>query len=394
MSSHLSLSRSALGAVLFVILGLFLASCDSGGTMGGGGNGGGNGGGGGGGGDGGGGTSDTTAALKSVYDQEEDFLIGSALNPSQFERIDTGEVAIAEKHYNTFTPENTMKWSGLQPQQGEFTFGQADQLVQFAEENDAFIVGHVLVWHRQTPDWVFEDDEGNPVSRDTLLARMENHIKTVVNRYEDRIGAWDVVNEAIADDGSFRESRWYQIIGEDYIAKAFEFAREADPDAGLYYNDFNLVNEAKRNGALELVDSLQARNVPITGVGVQGHWQPNWPSASQVETTVQAFADRGLDVMISELDIDMLPEEGDPYPNGLPEEEQEALADQYEMLFRTFLQNRGDIERVTFWGVTDADSWLNDFPVEGRTNYPLLFNRQNDPKQPAFDRVVEVSQNR
>jgi len=338
-------------------------------------------------------STDSTAALKSVFDREEDFLIGSALNPSQFQREDTGEVAIAEKHYNTFTPENTMKWGSLQPQQGEFTFDAADQFVQFAEENDAFIVGHVLVWHRQTPDWVFEDSDGNPVSRDTLLARMETHIKTVVNRYEDRIEAWDVVNEAILGDGSFRESRWYEIIGEDYIAKAFEFAREADPDAELYYNDFSLVNEDKRNGALELVDSLQAQNVPITGVGMQAHWQPDWPSADMVENTVQAFADRGIDVMISENDVDMLPEEGDPYPDGLPEEEQETLADRYETFFQTYLDNREAITRVTFWGVTDADSWLNDFPVEGRTNYPLLFGRDNEPK-PAFDKVVDVGQNR
>ncbi len=346
-----------------------------------------------------------TPPLQDVF--ADDFMMGAALNPSQFYEQDEGEAALVKKHFNTVTPENTMKWARIHPESGTYDFEAADRFVAFAEENDMFTVGHTLVWHNQTPDWVFEDENGNPVSRDTLLRRMRDHIHTVVNRYEGRVEAWDVVNEALSRDGSLRESRWLEIIGEDYIAKAFQYAREADPDAALYYNDYSLTHPPKRDGAVRLVQGLLDRGVDVTGIGAQSHHTLDQPTLDEQAATLEAFADLGVDVMVTELDIAVLPrpqdewgaditqsaelrEELNPYPDALPDSMQQALAHRYADLFEVFLDHRDALTRVTFWGVTDADSWLNNWPIEGRTSYPLLFNRQNEPK-PAFDAVVQVA---
>lgn len=343
--------------------------------------------------------------LKEVF--EEDFHVGAALNPSQFYEQDEGEVAVVEKHFNTITPENTMKWARIHPEPGTYEFEAADRFVQFGEEHDMFIVGHTLVWHNQTPDWVFEDEKGNPVSRDTLLRRMRDHIHTVVNRYEDRVDAWDVVNEALNRDGSLRESRWMKIIGEDYLAKAFQYAREADPDADLYYNDYSLSQPEKRDGAVRLMQNLLDKGADVAGIGMQSHHSLDAPAPAEQAASIEAFADLGVDVMITELDVAVLPrpsnlqgaditqqaeprEELNPYPEAFPDSMQQALARRYAEFFEVYLNHRDVLSRVTFWGVTDADSWLNYWPIEGRTSYPLLFDRQNDPK-PAFDTVVQTA---
>lgn len=349
--------------------------------------------------------SPSAPVLKEVF--AGDFRIGAALNPSQFYEQDSAEATLATTHFNTITAENSMKWARLHPEPGAYDFAAADRFVAFGEAHDLFTVGHTLVWHNQTPDWVFETPDGTPVSRDTLLRRMRDHIHTVVNRYEDRVEAWDVVNEALNRDGSLRESPWLEIIGEDYIAKAFQFAREADPDAELYYNDYSLTHPPKRDGAVRLVQGLLDQGVDVTGVGAQSHHTLDQPTLDQQAATLEAFADLGVDVMVTELDIAVLPrprdewgaditqsaelrEELNPYPDALPDSMQQALARRYADLFGVFLDHRDALSRVTFWGVTDADSWLNDWPIEGRTSYPLLFDRQNDPK-PAFDAVVEAA---
>jgi endo-1,4-beta-xylanase len=270
-----------------------------------------------------------------------------------------------------------------------------------------FIVGHCLVWHSQTPRWVFQNDQGDPLTREALLDRMHEHIRTVVGRYKGKIGGWDVVNEALNEDGSLRQSPWLQIIGEDFLLKAFQFAHEADPQAELYYNDYSLENEAKRNGAVQLIRKLKAAGSPISGIGLQGHNHMDSPTARQEADTIEAFAALGIRVNISELDVDILPRttrqntadvsatavgtaESNPYTAGLPEKLQQALANRYAELFEVFVQHRAVIGRVTFWGVTDGDSWLNNFPTRGRTNYPLLFDREGKPK-PAFDAVLQVA---
>jgi endo-1,4-beta-xylanase len=346
-----------------------------------------------------------SASLKDAY--EGSFRIGAALNPAQFEDRDQRGNPLIAAHFNTISPENALKWQSVHPRQDSYDFRQADEYVAFGEKHGMFIVGHTLVWHSQTPQWVFQNADGKPLARDLLLERMRDHILTVVGRYKGRIGGWDVVNEALNDDGSLRQSLWRRIIGDDYILRAFEFAHEADPNAQLYYNDYSLENDAKRRGALELIRKLKEAGAPITGVGLQGHMKLDQPDASQEAKTVEEFAALGIRVNISELDVDVLPRttpgnsadvtarsEGtaqtNPYTAGLPDPIQKALAERYSELFKVFLDNRKFIDRVTFWGVTDGDSWLNGFPIRGRTNYPLLFDREGKPK-PAFDAVIGES---
>lgn len=353
-------------------------------------------------------TANTTAqpALKEVF--KNDFMIGAALNPWQVSGTRTGELQIIKKHFNTITPENALKWSNIHPRPDHYTFAQADSFVQFGQEHSMFIVGHTLIWHSQTPRWVFQDQDGKPLGKQKLLQRMREHIHTVVGRYKGKIRGRDVVNEALNNDGTLRQSPWLRIIGENYILNAFQFAHEADPEAELYYNDYSLEDESKRMGALELAHNLQAAGVKLTGIGLQGHYNLERPTARQVDETIQAFAKLGLKVMITELDVNVLPTPGpggadismrfnsdpklNPYTNGLPEEVQQRLARRYAELFKVFLKNRQSVARVTFWGVTDRSSWLNHFPVRGRTNYPLLFGRDCQPK-PAFHAVVALRQN-
>lgn len=346
-------------------------------------------------------------ALKDVFKYR--FLVGAALNPNQFTERDSRGVALVSRHFNTITPENVLKWQLVHPRPGAdgYDFEAADRYVEFGEKHDMFIVGHTLVWHNQTPRWVFEDGEGNPLDRDALLERMRDHIHTVVGRYKGRIHGWDVVNEALNEDGTLRQSPWLRIIGEDYLEKAFQFAHEADPDAELYYNDFSLEDESKRNGAIRLVKRLQSKGLKVTGIGTQTHAKLDEPSPQQVEDTILAFAELGK-VMVTELDIDVLPratrnqgadvglrverrQELDPYQDGLPAEVQQELARRYAEIFGVYLKHQDKIDRVTFWGVTDGDSWLNNWPVRGRTNYPLLFDREGRPKR-AFDAVIRAAQ--
>lgn len=342
--------------------------------------------------------------LKDAF--KGDFLMGAAINAAQITGEDRQGNALVAAQFNSISPENALKWEIVHPQPGKYDFALADKYVAFGEKHHMFIVGHNLVWHNQIPAWVFRDEKGNLLGREALLARMRDHIHTVVGRYKGRIQSWDVVNEALNEDGSLRQSLWYRIIGPDYIAKAFEYAHEAGPQAQLTYNDYNLENGAKRAGAIALVKSLKTAGVPITSVGLQNHDSLLWPTAEQEDATIAAFGDIGMKVAISELDIDVLPSAShqptadvslkvqqnaklNPYAGGLPEAVQAQLASRYAALFRVFVKHRAVVSRVTFWGVTDASSWLNDWPVRGRTSYPLLFNRAGEPK-PAWGAVVAV----
>ena len=344
-------------------------------------------------------------SLKDGY--KDAFLVGGTLNANQFSRRDTAGAALTIREFNAISPENILKWESVHPRPGEYAFAGPDQYVAFGEANRMFVVGHTLVWHNQTPAWVFRDAAGQPASRDTLVARLRDHIHTVVGRYRGRIKGWDVVNEALNEDGTLRQTPWLRIIGEEYLAMAFRFAREADPAVELYYNDYSLENPAKRAGAVALVRKLQQQGVPIHGVGLQGHHKMNWPTFAAEDSTIQAFADLGLKVMITELDIDVLPQATqnrtadvtlnvqaqastyDPFRAGLPDSVQQALARRYAGFFAVYLKHREAITRVTFWGIADGDSWLNDWPMRGRTNHPLLFDRSHRPK-PAYDAVIRA----
>ncbi len=342
--------------------------------------------------------------LKDAY--RGSFLIGVAINSNQFCDKDLRGDPIIKAQFNSISPENVLKWESVHPKPDSYSFEGPDRYVEFGEANHMAIIGHTLVWHSQTPRWVFQDDKGNPVDRETLLNRMRDHIHTVVGRYKGRIKGWDVVNEALYDNGTLRQSRWMKIIGEDYIAKAFEFAHEADPSAELHYNDYSLENEPKRSGAVALIKKLKEQGVPITAVGLQCHVKMKWPTPAQEDETIEAFAKLGVKVMVTELDVDVIPSSQgnqsadvsqagqsraganrNPYTNGLPDSVQQDLAKRYGELFAVFTRHHADIARVTFWGVTDGDSWLNSW---GRVNYPLLFDRKSQPK-PAFNAVIKAA---
>jgi endo-1,4-beta-xylanase len=335
------------------------------------------------------------------------FLVGAAIAPKQFEELDVANAALVKREFNTISPENVLKWIVVHPQPNQYDFAPADKYVAFGERNGMFIIGHTLVWHSQVPGWVFQDAQGQPLTRDALLARMKDHINTVVGRYKGRIKGWDVVNEALNEDGSLRQTPWMKIIGPDYIQKAFEFAHEADPAAELYYNDYNLDYPAKRDGAVRLIKSLLDKGIPVHAIGSQEHLKLTTPTAIQVDSAIRAFAAIGVKVNVTELDIDLLPPATrntgadvsmragpapslNPYAAGLPDSMQLKLAHRYEDLFRVYLANKDAIDRVTFWGVTDGDSWLNGWPVPGRTSYPLLFDRQLG-KKPAYDAVSALA---
>jgi len=344
-------------------------------------------------------------SLKDAY--RGAFVVGAAINTAQITGQDARGDAITEAQFNSISPENALKWENVHPEPGIYAFDIPDQYVTFGEKHHMFIVGHCLVWHNQVPAWVFRDDKGNFVDRETLLRRLHDHIQTVVGRYKGHIQSWDVVNEALNEDGTLRQSPWLKIIGEDYIAKAFQYAHEADPQAQLTYNDYSLENESKRKGALALIAKLKAQGIPVTSVGLQGHNSLKWPSVEDEDATISAFAKLGVKVVISELDIDVLPRATqqqsaevsldvqqdpklNPYAGGLPQSVQRKLAKRYAALFAIYLKHRDVITRVTLWGVTDGDSWRNDWPVKGRTSYPLLFDRNGQPK-PAFETVVRAA---
>src|SRR4051812_9816643 len=326
------------------------------------------------------------------------WVIGAAINQNQSDGRDTVAVDLITRQFNTISPENLLKFQSLHPEPDRFTFEAADRYVAFGRDRGMAVIGHNLVWHSQTPRWVWDGPGGALADRPTMLARMQSHISTVVGRYKGRIHGWDVVNEALNDDGTLRDSPWRRGIGDDYVARAFEFANAADPNAELYYNDYNLATRpAKRAGAIRVVKDLQQRGIRVDAVGEQGHWRLDSPTVTELDQAIVDLRATGVKVMITELDVNLLPPTGapvpgqspapesNPYANGLPDDVQQALAQYYAEAFRVFLKHRDDITRVTFWGVSDADSWLN----RGRVNHPLLWDRQRRPK-PAFDEVVKV----
>ena len=333
--------------------------------------------------------------LKDVFQGK--FYIGTAMNTWQITGKDTASVRIIKQHFNTITAENCMKCGPLQPVEGKFNFTLSDQFVEFGMQNHMFIVGHNLVWHSQAPKWFFVDEKGNDVSRDVLISRMKTHIQTVVGRYKGKVNGWDVVNEAILDDGSWRQSKLYKIIGPDFLKLAFKFAHEADPDVELYYNDYSMALPGRREGVVKMVKDLQKDGIRIDGIGMQSHLSMDFPKIEEYEKSLVAFAGLGVQVHITEMDISALPspknhqgadvdssvdykKELNPYIEGLPQEVEAAHAKRYKEFFDLFLKYQDKIKRVTLWGVQDGQSWKNNFPVPGRTDYALLFDRKYQPK--------------
>jgi endo-1,4-beta-xylanase len=345
-------------------------------------------------------------ALKDAF--EDDFRVGVALSLDQISGNDPSAIALVEKHFNSITPENILKWEEVHPEPGRFNFEPVDRYVAFGEKNKMHIVGHTLVWHFQTPEWVFQDETGKPLGREALLGRMKEHIFTVMGRYKGRINGWDVVNEAIAADGQFRKSKWFEIIGEDYVLKAYEYAREADPDAELYYNEYDYELKPKCDGVIRLIKNLRSRGVRLDGIGIQGHWFLDYPRVEEIDSYILALSELGIKLMITEMDVGVLPfypvdaqavdlssfdvewqKKNNPYPNGLPDSVQSELASRYAALFSLFHKHREKFSRVTSWAVHDGQSWRSYLPIRGRTDYPTLFDRHCEPK-PAFNAVIRA----
>jgi len=336
--------------------------------------------------------------------------IGTSLNQWQSDGQDARATAVVRSHFNAAVAENCMKSEVLQPAEGLFDFRLADKFVDYCEQNGLTPFGHCLVWHSQAPDWLFTDSHGRAVSRETLIKRLQQHIATVVGRYKGRIKGWDVVNEAIEDDGSYRKSPLYNIIGEDFIDIAFKAAHEADPDAELYYNDFSMAKPGKREAVCRLVRRLQQQGLRIDAVGMQSHNGMDYPNLADYEKSIDAFAACGVKVMMTELDLNVLPnpdafagasveqrfeyeKQLNPYADGLPADVARRVEDRYMTFFNLYYKHRSQISRINLWGVADHNSWLNGWPVPGRTNYPLLFDRQYQPK-PVVAKIIQLySQN-
>ena len=338
--------------------------------------------------------------LREAY--KNDFLIGTALNSQQIEEKDSNAAKLIPQQFNTATPENIMKAEIIHPQWATYNFDLADKMIAYGKKNNIHINGHTLIWHSQLPAYA-----RNTKDVDSFKTFFKDHITTIASRYDGKIASWDVVNEALNEDGTMRKSVFLDRLGEDFVTEAFRIAQKAAPNTELYYNDYNIEQPKKRAGAIAIIKKIQAAGVRIDGVGIQGHWHINKVPLKEIEESIQEFSALGVKVMFTELDIEVLPRDFqgadvsqrvasnpqlNPYPNGLPENVQQQLANDYENLFKLFLKYKGKVTRVTFWGVNDGQSWLNGWPVRGRTNYPLLFDRQYKPK-PAYYKVIELKTN-
>nr|WP_315202618.1 endo-1,4-beta-xylanase [uncultured Flavobacterium sp.] len=344
-------------------------------------------------------TKSKSASLKDNF--KGDFYIGTAININQIEEKDAKADALIRKEFNAITAENIMKSMFVHPSKDKYDFAMTDKFVAYGEKNKMFIHGHTLIWHSQLAPWMSEIKDSAE-----MKAFMKDHINTIVSKYKGRINSWDVVNEALNEDGTLRKSVFLNTLGESYLADAFKLAAEVDPKVDLYYNDYNICEPKKREGVIKLVKNIKANGGKIDGVGIQGHWRLESPSLEEIEKSILAYSDLGLKVAFTELDITVLPNPWDlqgadvnqnfegsakmnPYPKTLPDSIQTKLAERYASIFKLFLKHKDKISRVTFWGVHDGQSWLNDWPIKGRTNYPLLFDSNLKPKK-AYYSVMQL----
>jgi endo-1,4-beta-xylanase len=330
--------------------------------------------------------------LKNYY--KDYFTIGVAVSPRA---LKTDEAGLILEQFNSMTAENAMKMGPIHPKENEYNWAGGDSIAAFAKRNNLKLRGHTLCWHNQTPPWLFKDAEGKQVTKEVLLQRLKDHITTVVKRYKDVIYAWDVVNEAISDNPAefYRNSLFYQICGDEFIAKAFQWAHAADPKALLFYNDYNEINPVKREKIIKMVKDLQAKGVPIHGAGLQGHWAINEPGKEQLEKTLDDFSNLNLPLHITELDISVYPKEhnarerkNSDYDTTFTSEKEQKQIEVYKYCFELFRKYSKHITSVTFWNISDRSSWLDNFPVRGRKDYPLLFDKELKPKK-AYWEVVQ-----
>ena len=333
------------------------------------------------------------------------FHVGVGLNVA--DARDGAGMELIKANFDYVTPENCMKPAAIQNRAGKFRFAQADAFVEFAVAHGFKINGHCLVWAKddRTPGWFFGEGEST-ASNEELVERMQSHLKTVVDRYGDKIGEWDVVNEALADASTvWRDSTWHKTCGPDFVVSAFKAARAAAPKALLTYNDYRLEMPGKRESLFQLIEFLQSHDAPIDAIGLQGHYVLDQVPYEDLQFTLDKIRGYGLKAVVTEVDIDIhnrnkwWSENGkyrdelkdfDPFKDGCPDDVLQRQADQFAKLFEVYAKNADIIERVTFWNLHDGQSWLNDFPWQ-RVNYPVLFDRELQPK-PAYFSVIKVLQ--
>lgn len=320
------------------------------------------------------------------------FFIGAAVAPRSLKGEDS---ALLVTEFNSITPENAMKMGPIHPEENRYNFKEADSIVAFAQKHHLKIRGHNLCWHEQTPPWLFTDKDGKQVSKEVLLKRLKDHITTVVSRYKGKIYAWDVVNEAIDDNPSnfLRNSLWYRICGEDFITKAFEYAHAADPDAILFYNDYNTERPEKRERIYRLLKKLTDAKVPVNAVGLQAHWSIYEPAEKDLRDAIEHYASLGLKVQFTELDLSVYPWEKDRRAKRADEsdkfttEMEQKQAEKYKMVFKVFRDYKNVVTGITFWNIADNNTWLDTYPVKGRKNYPSLFDVNRQRKKAYWEAV-------
>jgi endo-1,4-beta-xylanase len=312
------------------------------------------------------------------------FPVGAAIEPWQ---LDGREGALLAWHYSGVVAENAMKATRLQPEEGRFSFSDADGIVAFAERHGMRMRGHTLLWHEETPGWVWRAGDGSAAHPALVLERLRTHISTVVGRYRGRVHSWDVVNEVVdpSGPGCLRDTAWLRVIGPAYLDAAFHAAHAADPGARLLLNDYETADPARRECVLRLATSLRARGVPLHGIGHQMHVRLDGPSPEAVDATLAAVAALGLDNEITELDMTL----GPASTRGLEALLLEKQARRYAELFRVFAR-RPDVKAVTFWGVSDAHTWLNMKRAKSDPDRPLLFDAAQRPK-PAYHAVAAAA---
>ena len=347
-----------------------------------------------------------TMAQKTLADATKGkFLLGVAVSMQQINGNNPIESVLIAKEFSAIVPENCMKPQLIEPEENKFYWDDADKFVALAEKNKQVVTGHCLIWHSQIGRWKFVDSTGKDVSPEVLKERMRNHILKVVGRYKGRIKGWDVVNEAFEDNGKYRNSKFYKILGKDFIKYAFQFAHEADPNAELYYNDYNVENPAKCDGIVQLVRELKEAGCRIDAVGSQSHMHINTPTIEATETSFKKLKNAGVHILITEWDISILPspysganvsanfkysKEMDPYREVVPDSNQQKWNKRMLDMFGLFLKYSDVVDRVTVWGLNDAGTWLNGFPIRGRKDYPLLFDR-NNKRKPIVNEMIKMA---
>ena len=349
--------------------------------------------------------SNADVSLKAAFDGK--YLIGVALDNTLINERDAHADSIVVDNFNSIVAENCMKCAVIHPEEKRFDFTQADRFVDYGIRHNMAVIGHCLIWHSQLAPWFCVDKKGQNVSPETLKARMKNHIQTIVRRYKGRVKGWDVVNEAIEDNGSWRKSKFYEILGEDFIRLAFEYAHEADPDAELYYNDYSMTRPGRVATVVKMVNEFKAKGVRIDAIGMQTHSDMTYPDFKTFEDAIVTFGSTGCKVMITEWDMSVLPSpyeniganisdtvayrsQMNPYVNGVPDSVTAVWNQRVIEFFNIFNRHADIISRVTVWGLSDRTSWKNDFPVRGRTDYPLLFDRNCQPK-PVIKQLMNLS---